>query len=198
MTSIAVVAKNDLLDGLGITHFSAHTAFPGSTGANELSGGSPAYARKAGVVNVASGGQRALNVSVAFDVYPCTLRWLGALDSGTFLFALPNGGATPKNFVYAPTDYAAKIICAAHGYSDTQKVVFFQGTPPGGLTEGTTYFVRDATTDTFKVAATSGGAAITLTSALASYGSVVCAITEDVVTVQGTHTLSAFTVCFPD
>ena len=89
------------------------------------------------------------------------------------------------------------VYSEAHGYSDTQKIVFINGTPPGGLTEGTTYFVRDATTDTFKVAATSGGAAINLTGA-ASFGCVVCGITETLYPAQGLHTLSTASVVFPD
>lgn len=36
--------KNQMLDNLGVTHVSAHTADPGDTGANEVSGGS--YARQ--------------------------------------------------------------------------------------------------------------------------------------------------------
>jgi hypothetical protein len=89
------------------------------------------------------------------------------------------------------------VYSASHGWSDTQKIVFFNGTPPGGLTEGTTYFVRDSATDTFKVAATAGGAAIDLTSA-SSFGCIVCAITEDVYAVQGTHQLASATVAIPD
>lgn len=42
-------------------------------------------------------------------------------------------------------------------------------TLPGGITEGTTYFVRDVSGSTFKVAATSGGAAIDLTAAATGY-----------------------------
>lgn len=38
------------------------------------------------------------------------------------------------------------------------------GTAPGGLTKGRTYFVRDFSLGTFKLAATKGGAAINLTS----------------------------------
>lgn len=187
--------KNNMLDGQTFTLASAHTDFPGSTGTNEVTGGTPAYAQKAITINAASGGSRALNASVAFDVPACTVKWIGFWNSATFIGCAPNGGATPKNFMsIASTD---TVYSAAHGYSDTQKIVFFNGTPPAGLTEGTTYFVRDAATDTFKVAATSGGAAIDLTAA-PSFGCVVCAITEDVYAVQGTHTLSTATFVIPD
>jgi hypothetical protein len=59
-----------------------------------------------------------------------------------------------------------KITLAGHGFSDTEKVVFATtGTLPTGLVAGTTYYVRDKTTNDFKVAATPGGAAIDLTGA---------------------------------
>lgn len=187
--------KNDMLDGLTFTEASLHTAWPGTTGANEVTGGAPAYARKAITVNAASGGQRVLNAAVTFDVPATTVRWIGFWDSGTFLGCAPNGGATPKNFMAVPS--TDTIYSSGHGFSDTNKIVFFNGTPPSGSTEGTVYFVRDATADTFKVAATSGGAAIDLTAA-SSFGCVVCAITEDVYAVQGTHQLSTATVAVPD
>jgi hypothetical protein len=193
--TLPVGTKNAMLDGQAITHASAHTAFPGSTGANEVTGGAPAYARMAVTVNAASGGSRALNAAVTFDVPACTVKWIGFWNSGTFVGCAPNGGATPKNFMaVASTDL---VYSSGHGWSDTQKIAFFNGTPPGGLTEGTTYFVRDATTDTFKVAATSGGAAIDLSSA-SSFGCVVAAITEDEYAVQGTHQLATATVAIPD
>lgn len=53
-------AKNLMLEALraattGIATASLHSADPGTTGANEISGGSPAYARKAVAFNAASG-----------------------------------------------------------------------------------------------------------------------------------------------
>lgn len=187
--------KNDLLDALTIDKASLHSAFPGTTGANEISGGAPAYAQKAITMNAASGGSRALNSAVTFDVPASTVAWVGFWDSTTFLYCAPNGGATPKNFTVDPaTD---TVYSTSHGYSDTQTIVFYNGTAPGGLTEGTVYYVRDSATHSFKVAATSGGAAIDITSA-AGWQCSVCAITLDVYAVQGTHQLSAATISIPD
>lgn len=193
--TLPVATKNAMLDGLTITLASLHTAFPGSTGINEVTGGAPAYAQKAVTINAASGAQRLLNAAVTFDVPACTVKWVGFLNGATFVECTPNGGATPKNFMAVPS--TDTVYSVAHGWSDTQKIVFYQGTPPTGLTEGTTYFVRDSTTDTFKVSATAGGAAIDLTGA-ASFGCVVCAITEDVYAVQGTHQLATATIAIPD
>lgn len=192
--TIPSATKDNLLNGQTFTHASLHTGFPGTTGASEVSGGAPAYAQKAITVNASSGGSRSLNAAVTFDVPACTVKWVGFWNSGTFVGCAPNGGATPKNFMAVPS--SDTIYSTAHGWSDTQKIVFF-GTVPGGLTEGTTYFVRDAATDSFKVAATSGGAAIDITSA-GGPGCWVCAITEDVYAAQGTHQLASSTVAIPD
>jgi hypothetical protein len=72
--------------------------------------------------------------------------------------------STPKQCgVDASTDI---FLCPAHGFADTNTVRLRAGagdTFPTGISEGVTYFVRDATTDTFKLALTSGGAAINIT-----------------------------------
>lgn len=55
------------------------------------------------------------------------------------------------------------VTVTGHGYSDTDEVVFTGLAGGAPLVNGTTYFVRDSATDTFKVALTSGGAAIDIT-----------------------------------
>ncbi len=183
--SLPTVTKNELLDGITADTYSLHSGFPGTTGANEISGGS--YARQAATVNAASGGIRSLNASIGFSVPISTVRWIGKWQGSTFKGCAPNGGATPKNFMALASNDT--VYSASHGYADGQKVVFFQGVPPAGLTEGTIYYVRDSATDTFKVAATLGGAAIDLTSS-ADFWCVVAAITEDVYAAPGTHTVA--------
>lgn len=70
------------------------------------------------------------------------------------------GGAVLAN---ASTDVLTQY---AHGLSANQRVRFASsGTLPAGLATSTTYFARDITTNTFKVAATSGGSAIDITDA---------------------------------
>ncbi len=70
-------AKNRMLDalarnvapGAGIATVSLHTADPGSTGASEVTGGLPAYARKAITWNAATGGSIDDSTSsIVFDV----------------------------------------------------------------------------------------------------------------------------------
>lgn len=193
--TIPTATKDNLLNGQTFTQASLHVSFPGATGANEVTGGAPAYARKNITVNASSGGSRTQAASVTFDVPATTVRWVGFWNGAAFVGCAPNGGQTPKNFMAVPS--SGIVYSVAHGWADTQKIVFFNGTTPGGLTEGTVYFVRDSTTDTFKVAATAGGAAIDITSA-SSFQCVVCAITEDVYAAQGTHQLTTSSFVIPD
>lgn len=86
----SVGAKNYMLDQLGsqAVYASLHTANPGSSGANEVSGGSPAYARKSLTWNSASGGSKTLSNTPTFDVpASTTVAFVGlwsAATSGTY------------------------------------------------------------------------------------------------------------------
>lgn len=82
--------KNVMLDALGTAaiYGSLHTADPGGTGASEVAGGSPAYARKSLSWAAASGGSKALQATFpVFDVPACTVAYFGmwsALTTGTY------------------------------------------------------------------------------------------------------------------
>ena len=80
--------------------------------------------------------------------------------------ALKNTTATNT---IASVDFAAgdTITVTGHGFNNGD-VVTFGGTAPGGLSTGIAYYVINKATDTFQVAATSGGSVIDLTSAGAS------------------------------
>src|SRR5574343_1488201 len=70
MGILTTAGKNTALGGLASTLYAAlHSGAPGSDGsANELTGGTPAYARKAVTMAAASGGSRAISAGVTFDV----------------------------------------------------------------------------------------------------------------------------------
>jgi hypothetical protein len=73
-----------------------------------------------------------------------------------------NGTTVTPSGINTGTD---TITSAAHGFVDGEMVFCYSsGTMPGGLTAWMPYYVRDAATDTFKLAATSGGTAINITS----------------------------------
>lgn len=194
MSSISAYCKARLLDGtLQPDAASLHTAFPGVTGTNECSGGS--YARQAIAFGIASGGIRTQTGACSFSVTDQTVRWVGYWQAGNWLYAAPAGGASPKNFVALPS--SDTVYSPAHGWSDEQKVALFNGTAPGGITEGAIVYVRDAGANTFKLALTAGGAAVDLSSA-PSWGCVVAAITEYVYVGGGTFSLESSTIVVPD
>lgn len=192
---ITPAARNSMLTAIGVTHASLHSAFPGNSGANEIAGGSPAYARKAVAFNAASGGARAQSGSALFDVGPgVTVQYVGFWDAssgGNCLSYHPLGNSAAREFI---VDIAGTLLRApAHGFADSNRVVFIGDAVPGGLTEGTVYFVRSAATDTFQVALTDGGAAITL-STQAGAACQVVRIVPEIFGSQGTLTLSGSSI----
>jgi hypothetical protein len=82
--------KNSLLDGLAADagFASLHTASPGTTGTNEVTGGSPAYARKSVTWAAASAGALTSTNAQVFDVPAgTTIAYVGlwsASTAGTF------------------------------------------------------------------------------------------------------------------
>jgi len=83
--------KNAMLNALGAlaVYASLHSADPGDSGANEISGGNPAYARKALTWNTAvAGSMDDSGAERVFDVPPgTTVSYVGfwsALTVGTF------------------------------------------------------------------------------------------------------------------
>lgn len=187
--SLTTAAKNTMLNALNIDAASLHTAFPGLTGANEMTGGTPAYARKAVTFGAAAGAARALSAAVTFDVPASTVRWFGFWASGTYVGYAANGGTQ----LLFQIDVANNLVrSTAHGLTNGTKVAFFNSTVPGGLAEGTVYFVVSAAVDSFQVSATAGGPAIAMTST--GSGCSLATIIEDVYAAQGTHTLNTDTV----
>jgi hypothetical protein len=183
--------KNAMLNGVTYTHVSCHSAYPGTTGANEIAGTRTAITPAAAV-----GGSRAVASSVAMTIPAAgVVRYFGFWNASAFVDSAPNGGFTPRNFMSVSA--SDEFTSEAHGFTDTQAVVFVNGVPPAPLVAGTVYFVRDAAANTFKVAATSGGAAINLTGPT-SYGCHVCRIAEETYAGGGTHTLTTATAVIPD
>jgi hypothetical protein len=191
---IPIDTRDDALDAIEFTDASLHTAWPGATGSNEVSGGN--YARQAVVIGASSGASRSLVGTATFAIPGgVTVKWIGLWDSTQFRCAMPNGGATPKNFMALPSN--DRVYSSGHGWIDGQAVTFFNGTPPAPLVEGTTYYVLDANSESFKVSASAEGSAIGLTAA-PSFGCVVAAITEDTYPSSGTHQLTSGTITIPD
>jgi hypothetical protein len=190
---LTILARNRALNAISAAYgfIAAHTDWPGRLGANnEVSGGSPAYARKAHTWNSAATAALDDSNAPVIDIpTTTTVKWLSiwtAATAGECGAVIPAGGSAKRYTVVLATDVFTSV---AHGFIDTNQIVFWGDTVPTGLTEGTIYFVRDATTDTFKVAATSGGVAIDITGAGSEFTNVSKMVPE-VFASQGTYTLT--------
>lgn len=190
---LTTACKNLMLDAFGVTHLSLHTAYS-STGTNEVSGGSPAYARKAASFSAAAAESKALASAVTFDVPAgTTCKYVGkwtAVSGGTFLGMSALAGSELEFYCDLVNN---KVQSAAHGLANGDRVVFYGGTPPGGLSEATEYYVVNKTTNDFEVSLTSGGAAIDLTSQ-AKGKCVVSKIVSETFGSQGSLQISSLTV----
>lgn len=153
------------------SHLGAHTGAPGTSGSGEASGAP--YARQPASWAAASNRSKALSGDATIPVPAGTFMWISgwtALTAGTYLGCLPMQGdldaaaAARRSFV-VPDATTDVLESPAHGFANGDMVVVWAagGTLPAGLAEQTVYHVRDVTTDDFKLAATSGGAAVNLT-----------------------------------
>jgi hypothetical protein len=98
----STLGKNAMLNALGAVavYASLHSSDPGDNGANELTGGSPAYARKSITWNAAASGSMDDSNVPVFDVPAgSTVSYVGlwsAVTSGTFY-----GSANVTDEVYS-------------------------------------------------------------------------------------------------
>src|SRR6266540_6517032 len=201
--------KNALLDsavagGLLTTPFlSLHTGFP-PAGGNEVTGGSPAYARKSITWNAAAAGSKSIAAAQTFDVPATTVRAVATYDASTAgtQKAWSPAGASARVSINVPdtTAVTANLIYSeAHGLVSGNSVLFwddFNSGLPNGLVEDTEYFViaTGLTADAFSVSATLGGSAFDIT----GIGVGTCQkFTPEVFAGQGTYTASTFSVALP-
>jgi hypothetical protein len=211
MTAVLTdLCKNALLDsavaaGLTTTPFlSLHTGFP-PAGGNELTGGSPAYARKSFTWSAAATGSKVSSAAQTFDVAAATtVRAIAVYDAstaGTQKAWSPAGAAARRAMaVTNSTDVTNNDIWSpAHGLASGNSVLFWAtigAVLPAGLAEDTEYFViaTGLTTDAFRVSATLGGASIDIT---AIGDGDVQKFVPEVFAGQGTYQVTTFTVSLP-
>lgn len=204
---LSATAKNLMLDTLdeslatGADFGSLHTAYS-TTGANEVTGGSPAYARKALTWGAAASGSKALAATLPTWDVPAgtTVAWWGGWDavtSGNFLFMMPVGASLPTNMSVDAGDVTANTIQSeAHGLSADNRVVFWPGSGsglPAGLTVGTVYWViaTGLTADVFSVSTTQGGSAVDITD---EGGGLVQKCVPETFSGQGTYALTSASI----
>lgn len=192
--SLTAACKRDMLNAIVVDTLKLHTGYPGSTGANELTGGTPAYAPKpCSFAASAAGEPRSLSAAVVFDVPASSIGWCSGWTGTTCRMIAPTGG----NPVEFSSDLAAnRIKVPAHGYSSGDTVVFYLSAPPGPLVAGTVYFVVNPTVDDFQVSLSPGGSAINLTTEAAA-DCLVSKIVPRVYAAQDTHTVASYTFGLP-
>ena len=100
--ALSNAGKDVMLDALAdvAVYVSLHTADPGTTGANEATGGSPAYSRKSITWNTAANGNLDSSNQPVFDVPAGTYSHFGlwsAATGGTFY----GGGALSASETFA-------------------------------------------------------------------------------------------------
>lgn len=106
----------------------------------------------------------AANAPATGLAYVCTVHGGGMGNTITTVSATEAAG---------PIDYSTETITiSGHGFVNGNEVTYSNngGANIGGLTTGTNYFVIGATTNTFQLAATSGGSAINLTAPAGTLG----------------------------
>ena len=159
---------------IGIFQSSADPGTGNTFTGTEATGGAPAYARQAVVWAAAlTPGTKANSGALTFDVPAGSYFAFGLFNgvsgntAGNFMGYHPFGGAV-KGFgtVDSAGVTSNTVQSSAHGLVNADRVMVynvFAETLPTGLTEGTLYFVVGATTDTFQLSLTSGGAAVDIT-----------------------------------
>lgn len=168
MAGLDVAGRNAIVDGLASV--TTHIGLADASG-TELTGGSPAYARKAVTWTSAASGIRDNNAQLLFDIPAGTTVAFHSLHSaitaGTRYALLPVQGGSPSlPFLAILTASTDVFTSFAHGLSNDQRVVLSDERGnglPTGFDENTVYWVVAAATDTFQLSATQGGAAITVT-----------------------------------
>lgn len=147
---------------------SLHTANPGITGANEVTGGS--YARQSTTLSAAASSATSNSGQLNFTGMPVVgapgLTHIGlwdAVSAGNFLWAGPIGTPDMRAFTAATTDI---VTAPGSTYSNGQMVDFvdiFDSALPTGVSQFTNYFIVQVSGATFKVSTTSGGSAVDIT-----------------------------------
>ncbi len=149
-------------------YVSLHTADPGETGANEVTGGS--YSRKSATFSAASNGNTKNTNNITFTSMPATtVVGVGIWDASSGGNCLWTGWLGGASKAFAVDDTTADTVkCPSHGFTADDRVVFeaeFGGTLPTDITAGTIYWVISSglTTDEFKISTSQGGSAVNFT-----------------------------------
>lgn len=206
LTDACVNALLDSAVAAGLTttpHLSLHTGFP-PAGGNEVTGGSPAYARKPFTWSAAAARAKSSSAAQTLDVPAgTTVRAVAVYDAltvGTQKAWSPAGASARRAFsVDAAGVTNNDVFSPGHGLAAGNSVLVWAtigAVLPTGLAEDTEYFViaTGLTTDAFRLSATLGGSAIDIT---AIGDGDVQKFVPEVFAGQGTYQVTQFSVSLP-
>jgi hypothetical protein len=169
-TIIDHLLRNQAYTPPATVYVSLHTADPGLTGANEVTGGS--YARQALTLSAGSAGSTSNTNLLQFNSMPATtVRGIGLWDAssgGNFLGGAPTSATQPNAGVRALVTASTDTFSTSpvlHGFAAGDPVELeggLLGALPAGLTSGTVYYVRTTglTTTAFTLSTTGAGGSV--------------------------------------
>jgi hypothetical protein len=110
--------------------------------------------------------QQMLGDAGSYGWESCKGLWFRGVEVKPDKYKFHRGGLAPQpvHKTYTADNTTNVITSTAHGYNDGDHVMLAPGSLPAPLVVDTVYYVRDKTANTFKLAATSGGSAIDITS----------------------------------
>jgi hypothetical protein len=191
MAGLNASARNLIVDAISasVTHIGLADA-----SGTEITGGTPAYARKAITETAGAAGIADNNAALIFDVPASTVCFFlltTAVSAGTTHAILPVQGATPQLPKPATFLQATDVFtCVAHGWANGTRIVLSDAATGGlaaGFDENTIYFVVTSATDSFQLSLTSGGAAITSAASMNCFATL---CVPEVFAAQGTYTFA--------
>ena len=180
-------ANNSLIDHLfggsaftqpSTLYLALYTAASGSDPSTwtEVSTSSTGYARIVAKGDFAAASASAAASNVANTFGPSTASW-GTVVAAAYISSSSGAGTIYGWFRARPSGATAHTAVAlsatdvfnsaAHGFSDDDLVVLnpqLGASLPGGVTSGTAYYIISSSTDTYKISASQGGAAVTISS----------------------------------
>ncbi len=160
-----------LTGGLGnaITHISAHTTIPNSSGNSEVTGGS--YARVSVSWGSAASGVRSNSGILTIEIPAATtaayLGYWSASSNGTFYGYSPvNDSLLGFGLVGSNGVSVDSLTSNGHGLTNGTRVAFTAvggESLPAGISAATLYYVVGTGTDTFQISTSLGGSAVNIT-----------------------------------
>jgi hypothetical protein len=196
MPELSAFAKGAALQAIEPVSVSLHMAYD-ADGGNELSAGSPPYARLPATFSLSVDTVLTLDAPLTFDVPGGVIvAWVGLWDlAGNFLGMAPFNSDNTHLFVIDPDDTSTLLLVNTALSNDRTVVVWSSSlyTPPktaslSDVNEGQAYYIVNSTSSSVQLATTLGGTPLVFTNKTAGYLQEITTVTFDI---QSRLTLSS-------